>query len=88
MSQTYKGYRYPKSVIGYAVRLYLRYCLSYRDVQELLLERGIEVTYETIRAWVYSWGSAYAADIRKRRPRFKDKWHVDEVYLKINGVFY
>ena len=61
MSESYKRYRHPKSVIGYAVRLYLRYCLSYRDVQEILLERGIELTYETIRAWVYRWGSAMLA---------------------------
>jgi putative transposase len=88
VSESYKRYRHPKSVIGYAVRLYLRYCLSYRDVQEILLERGIEVTYETIRAWVYRWGSTYASRIRKRRSGFNDKWHIDEVYLKINGKFY
>ena len=88
MCESYKRYRYPKSVIGYAVRLYLRYCLSYRDVQEILLERGIDVTYESIRSWVQKWGASYASLIRKRRLGFRDKWHIDEVYLKINGIFY
>ena len=88
MSELYKGYRHPKALIGYAVRLYLRYCLSYRDIQEILLELGIDITYETIRTWVYKWGSIYAQHIRKRKRTFNDKWHIDEVYLKINGQFY
>ena len=86
MSDHYKGYRLPKSIIGYAVRLYFRYKLSLRDVSEILIERGIDVTYESIRLWVKNLGPLYAQAMRKKRGySFTDKWHIDEVSVKIKG---
>ena len=86
MRDHYKGYRMPKSVIGFAVRYYHRYKLSLRDVSELLHDRGIDVTYETIRNWNKTWGPLFARSIRKKRgSSFTDKWHIDEVRLKIKG---
>ena len=82
----YKGYRYPIEVIGHAVWLYHRFALSLRDVEELMLARGVVVTYETIRSWCAKFGPDYAAQLRRRRPRPGDKWHLDEVFVKINGT--
>ena len=82
----YKGYRYPIEVIGHAVWLYHRFTLSLRDVEELMLARGVVVTYETIRSWCAKFGPDYAAQLRRRRPRPGDKWHLDEVFVKINGA--
>lgn len=82
---SYRGYRYPAEIIGHAVWLYFRFSLSLRDVEELLAERGVSVTYETIRAWCAKFGPAYAASLRRRRARPGDKWHLDEVLLKIKG---
>ena len=65
--------------------MYFRFLLSYRDVEELLAERGIPVSYETVRRWCRKFGPAFAAGLRRRRPRPGDKWHLDEVPLKING---
>src|SRR5271166_6837778 len=75
----YKGYRYPIEVIGHAVWLYHRFPLSLRDVEDLMLARGVVVTYETIRSWCAKFGPDYAAQLRRRRPRPGDKWHLDEV---------
>jgi putative transposase len=83
---TYKGYRYPVEVIGHAVWLYHRFALSLRDVEELMLARGVVLTYETIRSWCAKFGSDYAYQLRRRRPRPGDKWQVDEVFVKINGI--
>jgi transposase-like protein len=83
---TYKGYRYPIEVIGHAVWLYHRFALSLRDVEELLLARGVMLTYETIRSWCATFGPDYANQLRRRRPRPGDKWHLDEVFVKINGT--
>jgi len=83
---TYAGYRFPVEIIGHAVWLYFRFALSYRDVEELLAERGVIVTYETIRRWSRKFGQAYANGLRRRRPRPGDKWHLDEVFISINGV--
>ncbi|MBL0941721.1 MAG: IS6 family transposase [Alphaproteobacteria bacterium] len=89
MTDYYKGYRTPKSIIGYSVRLYYQYKLSLRDVSELLLECGIEATYETIRNWSKTWGPIYAQSIRKkRRSIFADKWHIDEMRVKIKGEIF
>ena len=89
MTDRYKGYRMPKSIIGYAVKHYYRFKLSLRDVSEMLLERGIQVTYETIRNWCQVWGSLYARAIRRKRgSSFNDKWHIDEVRLKIKGEIF
>jgi phosphofructokinase len=82
----YKGYRYPIEVIGHAVWLYHRFALSLRDVEELMLARGVVVTYETIRSWCAKFGPDYAAQLRRWRPRPGDKWHLDEVFVKINGT--
>ena len=75
---TYKNHRFPVEIISHAVWLYFRFCLSFRDVEELLFERGIKVTYEAIRKWCYKFGQHYANRLRRRRPRPGDKWHLDE----------
>jgi putative transposase len=82
---SYKHHRFPAEIISHAVWLYFRFCLSYRDVEELLFERGVIVTYEAIRQWCRKFGQEYANQLRRRRPRPGDKWHMDEVFLTING---
>ncbi len=82
---SYKGFRFPHEIISHAVWLYHRFSLSFRDVEELLFARGIVVTYETVRQWCRKFGQAYANQLRRRRARPGDKWHLDEVFLKING---
>jgi putative transposase len=84
-SPLYKRFRFPGEVISHAVWLYHRFLLSYRDVEELLAERGKAVSYETIRRWCRRFGQAFADGFRRRRPRPGDKWHIDELQLKING---
>jgi putative transposase len=81
----YKRHRFPTEIIAHAVRLYFRFSLSFRDVEELLAERGVVVTYETVRQWCLKFGQQYANELRRRRARPGDKWHLDEVFLKING---
>ena len=81
----YSGYRFPPEIIQQAIWLYLRFTLGFRDVEDLLAERGIIVSYETVRRWVNHFGPKIAADLRKRRPRPHTTWHLDEVYLKIDG---
>jgi putative transposase len=81
----YKGHRFPAEIIGHCVWLYFRFSLSYRDVEEILAERGVVLTYETVRQWCLKFGQTYANELRRRRPRPGDKWHLDEVVLKING---
>jgi putative transposase len=81
----YSGYRYPAEIISHAVWLYYRFSLSFRDVEELLAERGITVTYETIRRWCLKFGQHYANKLRRRRGRLGDTWHLDEVFVSING---
>jgi putative transposase len=81
----YKGYRFPPEIIQQAIWLYLRFTLSFRDVEDLLAERGIMVSYETVRRWVNHFGPMIAANLRKRRPKPHTTWHLDEVYLKIDG---
>lgn len=82
---SYAGYRFPPEIIHQEIWLYLRFTLSLRDVEELLAERGIGLSYETIRRWVNHFGPLIVADLRKRRPRPHTTWHLDEVYLKIEG---
>jgi putative transposase len=84
-SLLYKRHRFPGELISHAVWLYFRFLLSYRAVEELLAERGIAVSYGTIRQWCRKFGSTFADGLRRRRPRPGDKWHGDEVQLKING---
>jgi putative transposase len=83
---SYKGHRFPQVIIAHAVWLYYRFSLSYRDVEELLAERGIIVTYETVRQWCLKFGQQYANELRRRRPKIGDKWQLDEVSLKIDGI--
>jgi putative transposase len=82
---SYAGYRFPPEVIHQAIWLYLRFTLSFRDVEDLLAERGIAVSYETVRRWVNDFGPMIGAHLRKRRPKAHATWHLDEVYLKIDG---
>ncbi len=82
---SYTGFRFPQEIISHAVWLYFRFNLSYRDVEALLAERGIVVTYETVRQWCRKFGQQFAKQLRCRRAQPGDKWHCDEVFLKING---
>jgi putative transposase len=82
----YAGYRFPAEVISHAVWLYFRFPLSLRHVDEILAARGIAVSHETVRQWALKFGQAFANQIRRRLPRAGDKWHLDEVAVKISGV--
>ena len=82
---SYAGYRFPAEIIQQAIWLYLRFTLSLRDVEDLLAERGVTVSYETVRRWVNHFGPMVAADLRKRRAKPHSIWHLDEVYLKIDS---
>ena len=82
---SHSGYRFPPEIIQQAIWLYVRFTLSFRDVEDLLAERGIVVSYETVRRWVNHFGPKIAANLRKRRPKPHTNWHLDEVYLKIGG---
>jgi len=82
---SYRGFRFPAEIIQHAVWLYHRFSLSFRDVEELLFARGVEVTYESVRQWCLKFGQQFANQLRRRRARPGDKWHLDEVFLKING---
>ena len=81
----YKGQRFPQEIISHAIWLYYRLSLSYRDVEELLAERRIIVTYETIRQWTRKFGQTHASQLRRRRTQPGDTWFLDEVFLKIDG---
>ena len=82
---SYARHQFPPVVIQYAVWLYVRFTLSYRDVEELLAERGLEVSYETIRRWVLKFGPAIARRLRRRRPQPTGHWHLDEMVVRIAG---
>ena len=81
----YYGHRFPPEIISYAIWVYHRFCLSFRDVEDLLAERGIIVSYETIRLWCQKFGPDYARKLRRRQGRLGDTWHLDEVFIRING---
>jgi putative transposase len=81
----YKRHRFPAEIISHWVWLYFRFCLSYRDVEELMAERGVMLTYEAVRYWYRKFGQIYANQLRRRHPRPGDKWHLDEIFLTING---
>jgi putative transposase len=83
---SYAGYRFPTEIISHAVWLYFRFPLSLRHVDEILAARGIDVSHETVRQWGLKFGQAFANQIRRRLPRTGDKWHLDEVAVKIAGV--
>ena len=82
---SYRRHRFPPLIIQHAVWLYLRFTLSYRDVEELLAERGIDVSNETIRRWVLKFGRLYAQRLRRSRPKPDDRWHLDEMFVTIRG---
>jgi putative transposase len=82
---SYKGHRFPPDVIRQAVWLYFRFTLSFRDVEELLAQRGIEVSYETIRCWTLKFGRLFAQNLRRARPAPTGRWHLDEMVVKISG---
>jgi len=82
---SYRRHRFPPVVIQHAVWLYLRFTLSYRDVEDLLAERGLDISYETIRSWVLKFGPVIARRLRRRRPRPGDRWHLDEMVVRIAG---
>src|SRR6516162_3016960 len=81
----YRRHRFPAEIIQHAIWLYLRFTLSYRDVEELLAERGLDISYETVRRWVLKFGPAIARRLRRRRPRPSDRWHLDERVVRIAG---
>ena len=80
-----KRHRFPPAIIAHAVWLYLRFSLSLRAVEELLFERGVEVSYETLRRWVAKFGPAIARELRRRQRRPGDVWHLDEVQVSVRG---
>ena len=82
---SYSGYRFPAVIISHCTWLYFRFALSYRDVAEMMAERGVTVSYETIREWSRKFGGPYARWMRAKRGRLGDRWHLDEVFLTING---
>lgn len=81
-----KGYRFPKVVISYAVYLYHRFLLSYRDVQEFLFKRGVDVSHETVRVWCAKFGPDMAEALRHRKPKRGGIWHLDEMRVVVGGV--
>ena len=82
---SYHGFRFPPTIISHAVWLYHRFCLGYRDVEDLLVERGITVSYESIRQWCNRFGPEYARRLRKLEGRLGDTWYLDEVFINIRG---
>jgi hypothetical protein len=81
----YHRHRFPSEIISHCLWLYFRFSLSFRDVEELMSSRGVVLSYETVREWCFKFGQTYANGLRRRSPRPGDKWHLDEVFLKING---
>lgn len=82
---SYARHQFPPGVIQHAIWLYLRFTLSHRDVEELLAERGIDVSYETVHRWVVKFGPAIAGNLRRLRPRPSPRWHWDEMVIRISG---
>jgi putative transposase len=82
---SYARHQFPAEIIQHAVWLYLRFTLSYRDVEELLAERGIETSYETVRRWVLKFSPAFARNLRRLRPKPTGTWHLDEMVVSIQG---
>src|SRR4051794_32141874 len=80
-----QGHRYPVEAIAHCVGRYFRFPLSFRKAEELMLGRGVLVSHETVRRWCAKLGQAYADALRRRRPRPGDTWHLDEVFVRING---
>lgn len=81
----YKGHRFPEAVISHTIWLYYRFSLSFREVEELMAARGVEVSYETIRQWCLKFPSTYAKRLRKSAGQPGDTWYLDEVFINIRG---
>lgn len=75
----YRRHRFPAEIISHSVWLYFRFAVSFRDVEEIMAMRGVTLSYEAIREWSRKFGQTYANDLRRRRPRPGDKWHLDEI---------
>src|SRR5262252_5791294 len=84
MRSRYQGHRFPPEIIGYAVWVYHRFCLSFRDVEDLLAERGIIVSYEAIRQWCWKFGADYVRGLKKKQGRLGDTWYLDELFVRSN----
>jgi putative transposase len=82
---SYRGYRFPPEIISHPVWLYYRFSLSFRDVEDLMAQRGIIVSYEIIRHWCRKFGAEYARTLRRKQGRFRDTWHMDELFVTIRG---
>src|SRR5213595_3576622 len=85
---SYRRHRFPPDIIQHAVWLYLRFTLSYRDVEDLLAERGLDISYETVRSWVLKFGPVIARRLRRRRPRPSNRWHLDEMVIRTGERMY
>jgi len=85
---SFKRHRFPPDVIRNSVWLYARFTLSFRDVEEMFAERGLDVSYETVRRWFLKFGSVVAANLKRVRPRPSDYWHLDEMAVIIRGTRY
>src|SRR5260370_32527158 len=81
----YYRHRFPVEIISHCVWLYFRFALSFRDVEEMLAMRGVSLSYETVREWCFKFGQTYANGLRRKSPRPGDRWHLDEVFIRING---
>ena len=82
----YKQYRFPSEIIQYAAWLYFRFNLSHRDIEDLLAERGISVSYESIRLWCNKFGPKYASKLKRKHQGYGDTFFMDEVFVKIDGI--
>jgi hypothetical protein len=85
MTISFARHQFPPTIIRHAVWLYVRFTLSYRDVEDLLAERGLDVSYETVRRWALKFGPMFARELRRRRPRPTTRWHLDEMAVAIAG---
>lgn len=83
---SYRRHRFPAEIISHCVWLYFRFALSFRDIEEIMYERGLTVSYETIREWSLKFGNTFAKKLKHSRARPGDKWHLDEMFIKINGT--
>ena len=82
---TYKRHRFPPAIISYAVWLYFRFNLSHRDIEDLMAQRGVIVSYESIRLWCIKFGQIYARRLKRRHDGYGDIFYIDEIFVKING---
>ncbi len=81
----YHRHRFPAEFISHCVWLYFRFALSYRDIEEIMAVRGVTLTYETVRDWCRKFGQIYANALRRKHPRLGDHWHLDEMFIRVNG---